>query len=32
VGLPIPPALYMAVAEILAFVYKRRRPAVTATA
>ncbi|MEQ1857866.1 MAG: EscU/YscU/HrcU family type III secretion system export apparatus switch protein [Longimicrobiales bacterium] len=26
VGKAIPPALYMAVAEILAFVYKRRRP------
>jgi len=34
IGNPIPPALYMAVAEILAFVYKRRRPraAVEATA
>lgn len=26
VGSPIPPALYMAVAEILAFVYRHRRP------
>lgn len=26
IGSPIPPALYMAVAEILAFVYRHRRP------